>query len=305
MSEQIEDQLRAELDGPAPPVQTSLSQVMSRGLRRRRIRQTGSLALSAAVVAGVGVLAMTLGGKDSTVNQPAISDNPVATSSGGPPRAPVWPQAALPDHTPYGTWTPGNTAPRPPAAPEVTIPMCDSPTGWLDFPVVQVPAKFGESVVQALRAAAPKSRIGDLTGELPPKAKSQGYRVDVRDGDGVGSLWIRAGTFTGKPLDKADHQAYDEGNCKPPQRVVQSDGTVLQIYPIRASEPFQTLSQNLMIYRSDGKLYSISMWSDGSVDVRPDPKQPTYWERIGKGRGTLPLTEDQLAVVGLAVANVN
>ncbi|MEV4311391.1 hypothetical protein [Actinocrispum sp. NPDC049592] len=298
MEQQLPEKLRAELDAPAPAVQTSLSDIMRRGLRRRRLRQTGSAAVSLAVVAGVGVLAMTLGGKDTRLNQPAEPTG-VATTTAG-----VWPQANLPEHVPYGTWTPASTAPPPPGFPQVAIPLCDSDTGgWLDFPEAKVPAAFGEQVVAKLRAAAPKSSIGVLTPDMPPKAsRSYGLRVDIRDPAGVGSLWIRAGSFTDTPLTQANRQAYAEGNCRPPQRTLLQDGTVLQIYPYRAMEPYQTLTQTLVIYRPDGRLYSISQWSDGSVDVRPDPKQPSMWERIGKGRGTLPLTEQQLAAVGIGVA---
>jgi hypothetical protein len=299
--EQLPEKLRAELEAPAPAIRTSLSEVMVRGRRRRRLRQTGSVALSLAVVAGVGVLAMTLGGKDTRLNQPA---NPTGSAVVTMTGSAVWPQANLPDHMPYGTWTPASTAPPPPGFPQVAIPLCDSDSGgWLDFPVTQVPWEFGEQVVAKLRAAAPKSTVGKLTPDMPPKARrSFGLRVDVSDAAGVGSLWIRSGTYTGKPLEAADRQAYDEGNCRPPQRTVQQDGTVLQLYSFRASEPFQSLSQTMVIYRPGGKMYVISQWSDGSVDVRPDPKQPEMWERFGKGRGTLPLTEQQLAAIGIGVA---
>ncbi len=298
--EQLPEKLRAEVEAPAPAVQTSLSEVMRLGLRRRRFRQTGSAALSLAVVAGVGVLAMTLGGKDTRLNQPA---DPTTVSTTLATTAGVWPQANLPDHMPYGTWTPASTAPPPPGFPQVAIPLCDGKTGWLDFPATKTSTDFGRQVVAKLRQAAPKSTIGTLTPDMPPKAReSNGFDVDVNDSAGVGSVWIRTGTFTGTPLAEADRQAYQENNCHPPQRTIQADGTVLQLYPYRPSEPFQTLLQSLVIYRPDGTLVVLTQSSSGSVDVRPDPKQPTVWQRTGKGRGTLPLTEQQFAAVGVGVA---
>jgi len=39
--EKLIQALRREIDGPAPTVQTQLSDIVPRGLRRRRIRQIG------------------------------------------------------------------------------------------------------------------------------------------------------------------------------------------------------------------------------------------------------------------------
>jgi hypothetical protein len=69
---------------------------------------------------------------------------------------------------------------------------------------------------------------------------------------------------------------------------------------MRASEPFQTLTQTLRIYQPDGRAYSVTQFSMGSPDMQPNPKNPQGpKDRVGKGRETLPLTELQLSEIGL------
>jgi hypothetical protein len=309
--EQVAGELRKELSGPAPVARTAVAEVMSKGLRRRRIRQAGSVALSLVVVAGAGVMAVALGGKDAVTNQPAIS----TTTSARPPVPLGWNPAALPTHTPYGTFTPASTAPPPAGFPKLEIPQCSAgdTASSMNTGSVPVPAEFTERLVDSLRSESTSAtKIGALRERHIPKdslqyrpnSESWDYWVDISDQGGMGSLWIQGGTFTGTPTEAADKQAYLTGNCVPPKRNVQPDGTVVQVYSMAASEPYQTLSQTLMMYRPGGRLYKLTTYSFGSVDLRFDEHRPSLMERIGPGRKALPLTEAQLAVVGIAVAEI-
>ncbi len=137
--------------------------------------------------------------------------------------------------------------------------------------------------------------------DRPEKRDAWGYEVDVTDADGTGSIRFGVGDFTGTPLASADEQAFDVGNCVPPKRRVLTDGTVLQLYEVRPSEPFQSLTQVLRIFRPNGELYQVVVQNWGSRDFEPNPDQPQIPTRVGEGRPTLPLTEAQLAEIGLAI----
>ncbi|MDQ3786906.1 MAG: hypothetical protein M3422_06645, partial [Actinomycetota bacterium] len=108
--------------------------------------------------------------------------------------------------------------------------------------------------------------------------------------------------YTGTPLAAADEQAFDVGNCDPPKRHVLADGTVLQLYDTRVSEPFQSLTQTLRIFLPNGRMYQVVAQNWGSPDLQTNRDEPGSPIRVGKGRETLPLTEAQLAEIGLALA---
>jgi hypothetical protein len=128
------------------------------------------------------------------------------------------------------------------------------------------------------------------------------YTADVSDAGGTGSVVFSVGRFTGDPLTAADGQAYDMYNCQAPKRHVLADGTVLQIYDVAPSDPFASLNQTLRIYLPDGQLYSLSVRNFGSPDFATNREDPGHPHRVGAGRPTLPLTERQLAELGLAMA---
>jgi hypothetical protein len=172
--------------------------------------------------------------------------------------------------------------------------------------ILPAPAALQDALLAATRAAAPRARLGDLrerhlVPDRPEKRDAWEYEVDVTDADGTGSIRLDVGDFTGTPLASADEQAFDVGNCVPPKRRVLTDGTVLQLYEVRPSEPFQSLTQVLRIFRPDGELYQVVVQNWGSRDFEPNPDQPQIPTRVGEGRPTLPLTEAQLAEIGLAI----
>jgi hypothetical protein len=189
------------------------------------------------------------------------------------------------------------------------VPRCGIPdiTGRdLDSVRADLPA-LQQRVWQALAAVAEDATV-DLLGELklpstwPNTRHAFTYTADVSDAGGTGSVEFSSGRFTGDPLTAADDQAYDMYNCQAPKRHVLADGTVLQIYDVAPSDPFASLNQTLRIYRPDGQLYSLSVRNFGSPDFATNREDPGHPHRVGAGRPTLPLTEAQLAELGLAMA---
>jgi hypothetical protein len=62
------------------------------------------------------------------------------------------------------------------------------------------------------------------------------------------------------------------------------------------------MTQVLRIYEPDGTLYQLTVRNFGSPDFTPNRTQPETPDRVGAGRASLPLTERQLADLGLAIA---
>jgi hypothetical protein len=249
---------------------------------------------------------VVLGGKGTALNEPAVS---VATTTTTVPVAAGWPEANLPSQTPYGTWAAGETAPPPPGFPQVNIPMCSIGASGDNLGAVAISETFRSRFMATVRTVAAPAKVGELVTMHAPaterKRESFTYTADVTDQGGVGSVQVMVGSFTGTPLQAADEQAFAEFNCAPPKREIRPDGTVLQIYAVHPGEPFQTLTQTVVIYQPNGTQYQIRAYSMGSPDVRPDPANPGTVERVGKGRGTLPLTEGQLAAIGQDVADAS
>jgi hypothetical protein len=293
--QQLRKALREEIEGPAPAVQTQLSDIMPRGLRRRRMRQVSSIAAAVAVVVGLGVVASTLDSKPSSSNEPALPTVRNSTTKSANAEA-RWGRADLPPRSPYATWAPGNTAPPPPGYPKLDTPMCDAEVGELvHLGEDPIPPEFNQRLKPGLKAVAPSSKIGEVADSS--RKNSYELNIDVGDGAGVGSVRIIAGPFGGKPLEAADRHAFERGNCQPPKREVRPDGTVLQVYSVVPSEPFQSLTQALVIYRTDGTRVAVIQQTWGSADTVLDKKSGAY-NRTGKGRPTLPLSELQLAELG-------
>jgi hypothetical protein len=172
--------------------------------------------------------------------------------------------------------------------------------------VYRATAGLRDKVVAAVHAAAPDLRVSVLVEQRlwpdrPEQREGWVYEFDVSDPDGTGSVRFEIGDYTGTPLAAADKQAFDVGNCEPPKRHVLADGTVLQLYETRVSEPFRSLTQTLRIFLSNGRMYQVVAQNWGSPDLRTNPDEPGSPIRVGRGRETLPLTEAQLAEIGLAL----
>ena len=170
-----------------------------------------------------------------------------------------------------------------------------------DLPALQ------QRVWRAMAAVANGATVGllielKLPSTGPNTRAAFTYTADVSDARGTGSVVLSVGRFTGDPLTAADDQAYDMSNCQAPKRHVLADGTVLQIYDVAPSDPFASLNQTVRIYLPDGQLYSLSVRNFGSPDFATNREDPGHPHRVGAGRPTLPLTEGQLAELGLAMA---
>jgi hypothetical protein len=294
--------LRAELAERTPPrPHGELADAVARGRRRRRRQQFGAALAAVAAVAGVATVVVSAGAL------PSDGQNVAATGI-SPTEAP-WPRADLPAHSPHTTWTPAQTAPPPAGWPTEPVPRCEIPdiTGRdLDSVRADLPA-LQQRVWQALAAVADGATVGLLVELKLPSTKPNTrqaftYTADVSDAGGTGSVVFSIGRFTGDPLTAADSQAYDMYNCQAPKRHVLADGTVLQIYDVAPSDPFASLNQTLRIYLPDGQLYSLSVRNFGSPDLATNREDPEHPHRVGAGRPTLPLTERQLAELGLAMA---
>lgn len=297
--------LRTELAQQTPPnPRGGLADAVARGRRRRRRQQFGAALAAVAAVAGVATVAVSAGALPSGGQDVAAT----GTSPTGTPNEAPWPRADLPAHSPDTTWTPAPTA-RPPAGWSTgPVPRCDIPdTSGRDLDSVRADlATLQQRVWQALDVVADNTTAGLLVETKLPATRPNThdaftYTADVSDAGGTGSVVLTIGRFTGEPLAAADEQAYDMYNCQAPKRHVLADGTVLQIYDVAPSDPFASLTQTLRIYRPDGQLYSLSVQNFGSPDFATNRENTAHPHRVGAGRPTLPLTERQLAELGLAM----
>lgn len=297
----IEDELRGALDVPAPPSSTTLEEVLKLGRRRVLVQRAGAFLGVAAVVVGIGVGAVSL----NAAPPPAPADRPEPDY--GPAvvvHTMTWPRVNTPPQQPYGTWTPGSTAPPPPDRPILQLPECDMRPGKLALSTTigteRLPDAFLTKWVASVRQQLPEMRVSELT----PGLGNPAYQVDLTDLRGTGSVQLTAGRFTGTPQEYADDSLWETGDCEPPYRTVLRDGTIVQLHSVHAFEPFQSLVQVMNVYRADGLVYQLRLTNSGSPDVRPDPKQPTSWERIGAGRPTLPLSDEQFSRLGPTIAGL-
>ena len=300
-----DDELRAavlaELDTAPPAAGGGLGEVVRRGRRRRRARHAGTALAVVALLTVTGAAATALGG------------DPLPPATSAPPDEVSWPHADLPWQTHIGVWE-GPPPATPPTGDEriALHTLCEIPDVIHDrLNVYQATAEQRGRLEAALRAATahavdpdlPVPALGEkhLSPDRPEKREGWVYEVDINVPGGTGSLRFEIGDYTGTPLAAADAQAFDVGNCEPPQRHVLADGTVLQLYEMRPSEPFESVTQTLRIFLPNGRLYQVVTQSWGSPDFETNRDDPGSPIRVSKGRETLPLTAAQLAEIGLAL----
>jgi hypothetical protein len=250
---QLLNALREEIEGPAPAIQTQLPDIVSRGLRRRRIRQASSIAAAVAVVAGVGVVAMTFGGNSTLSNDPAqTTTTEIPTTL--PTRADLG-RANLPPMTPISTWTPDRDKPVP-GVPKEGLPRCaqgDMRPGPDPHPATMAPG-VQQQLVEALREVTAPAKVGDLA-EQRSATDAPVYWADITDHAGAGSIRVWPEITPASPMVTADYEAFFENNCQPPKRVVKPNGAVMQIYEIRPTST--AVTQSMRIYLPDGRMYIV------------------------------------------------
>lgn len=296
--ERLMEQLRTLVEGQAPAAITTVDTVIRRGRRRVWARRAGT---------GLGVLAL-VGAVGAAVLLPR-PEAPDQIMPAVPPGAVDWPRIDARTEVSPVPFQPGMSAPMPPGRRVVDAPSCSQEipdNRLITGPgLVDSPAEVRQAFIESARAVAQPAKVGDLIpGVRHNNLGHYRYDADVSDSRGTGSVTVRAGTFTGEPLAAADERAFDLSNRVPPQRKVLADGTVQQLYPLRAQEPFQSLSRSVFVFRPGGDLYEISVHNYGSPDFEPNFAQPEIPSRVGAGRETLPLTEVQLAGIAERIAQV-
>jgi hypothetical protein len=184
------------------------------------------------------------------------------------------------------------------------MPRCNTQSRNLKFStptgLVRLPEGFISSWIATVRQQLPEMQVSDLT----PGVGREEYDIDLTDGGGSGGVRLTAGRYTGSAQQYADDSLWVTGDCEPPYRKVLADGTLIQLHAMHVFEPFQSLVQTMFVYRPDGLVLQLDLTNYSSKDRRPDGKQGGYWERTGPGRPNLPLTDEQFARLGPAIAGV-
>jgi hypothetical protein len=286
---QLIQALRQEIDGPAPAVHTELPDIVARGMRRRRIRQTGSIAAAVAVVVGIGFAATAIDGRPLS-NEPA--QTPVVETPTTVPTAVGWSRAAMPTLEPQSTWTPTSGQPIP-GIPAAGLPQCGF--AHTDPGPDPKPARMSpgvqELLAESLREIAGPAEVGPVI-EQQESVGGAAYWVKITDGGGPGTIRIWPHTNPATPLATADYDAYDQNVCAPPKRVVRPDGAVMQIYDIRPAGA--VITQTMHIYLADHRMYIVAAQNF----VRGESRGPGD---IVVTRAGPVLTEYQLAKLGEAL----
>ncbi|GLZ41251.1 hypothetical protein [Actinokineospora sp. NBRC 105648] len=273
MSADEQQALRALIEVPAPAPTTTLEVVLRRGRARVRVRQAGSVL---AVVVVVGLLGALVAWIQVPAHRlPAATPHLAGEEVG-------WPRAALPAKTGATPWQ--RVGPHP-----ATLSVCPSsqvgavPTGIGDTAEATL-----QSVRDLLVATVRDARIGYWT-DLDPAVHR--YSLDITDADGVGSVDLMTSAYSTDPGTAADTLAFTERNCLPPKRAVLTDSSVAQVYPV-APDGDQSIRLTARLFRPDGRMLVVVVRSRAGVPFGS-------WDR-----GTLPLSEQQLAQTALRLAAV-
>ncbi|MFS8100310.1 hypothetical protein LFM09_24580 [Lentzea alba] len=280
----IEDELRGALDVTAPPATTSLDTVLRRGKRRVFARRAGAVFGAAAVVVGIGMGAVTLTPPPSS--QPPAAQLPRVISQ----HDLDWTRVGVPPQQPNDK---GEC-------------QYKGRTTQPEFPVgmAELSSELVGGFEADLRRLFPGLEV-DRTGVRDGNYRSE-RQFDLTDRGGTGSVQLLAGRFTtGSPQFYADDALRITGDCAPPLRKVLADGTILQMHGVhrfRPDKPFKAYAQALYAYRKDGLILKIEVRTTGSADMRRVPELSDFWEPVAPGRDSLPLSQEQLVMLGLAVA---
>lgn len=311
--EQARQVLRSVSDGPAPPATTSAADVIRRGRRRVLVQRAGAIAGVVVVVAAIGVTSIWLGSSATDGGSGVrVGEAPTsATTTTGLPAD--WTRVESPPPAGETSTTTVTVPPQGgPTDPESGQPETDETAVQPQYctpSILEVPAGdatiLPESAVEPVFTKAVASQLGDT----PTVTTSQWEALSQRTGTargyvevtvpgpaGDGSVQLEVVPFVGDPLDAADLDLYAYGgDCVAPLRLVQEDGSVLQLYEPDTLRPEQP-AQYLRVYQPDGRLYIVTTagWSSENVENGV----------VVGGTGELPLTVEQLADVGVRLATL-
>lgn len=271
-------------DEPAPPVATSLDQVLRRGRRRVFAQRASAVAGVVAVVAAIGVTAVLLrpGGDDHVQVADQTTPAPPSSTSTQVPPLPGWTLVEIPANC--------HDNPDPGLPPEPQIPLL--PQGVVESAfMLSVDAVVGQSATII---------NSEWMGNSPKHDAPRGYvkvEFPVAGTDGNGQVQLEVAKFGGTPDQAANADVGTYGDCEPPARHVLADGTVLQLYPVGKNEP-QSPTQHLQIFQPDGHEYILTSAGYGEADLEPVGGGSFA---VVSGRGKLPTTEAQLADIALSM----
>jgi len=276
-------------DEPAPPVSTSLDEVLRRGRRRVFVQRAVSVAGVVAVVAAIGAGAVLLRPGDQSDGfrvAESTTDTPTSTQTGPAHVLPGWRQTTMPpDVVVSGEFCQLRNTPLSPNPDDVLL----------------AEGRVRPAFVDA---------VGQILGDVPTVAMSEwqvnsqktggprGYvAVEVPMAGGNGQLQLEVDPYVGTPTEIADLSLAAYGNCEPPARRVLDDGTVLQLYAadwFNAKQPHQALQ----IYQPSGLQLIVTSAGWSEADMVPIADGGTT---IEGGRGALPTTDGELAKVALGL----
>lgn len=220
--------LHTLVDEPAPPVTTTLDQVLRRGRRRVLVQRAGAVAGVMAVVAAIGVSAVLLRPGDKDSLQVAI------TTSESAPTAPSEPSSAATGPPSTATLTPL------PGWEVMRLPTVGCDPGFIQLPPEPEIAILPQTVVEPSFVAAVSGVIGqppevtraEWNPNSPKQVGPRGYlAVELPMPGGNGQVQLEVIRYGGTPRQIADASLATYGNCEPPMRKELGDGTILQMYP--------------------------------------------------------------------------
>jgi hypothetical protein len=288
--------LQAIADDPAPPVATTVDQVLRRGRRRVFVQRVAAAAGVMAVVAAIGVGAMLLrpgyqsGGVQVGDSDPAAPPGLTTTAQSdtstpqGPPATPLlpggtnWQPVDMPADADSGSGC--AQMEQPPPDREVAL-----------LPEETVKVAFSNAIAKTT-GNQPASVTSEWQEHSPKQsgAPSGFVSATVSMDNGIGELQLEALRFGGTPVEFADWARTSYGNCEPPWRRVLADGTVLQLFQAddgNAKAPMQ----HLQIFRPDGRRYIITSAGFTESDIDRDTDGSGT---VAGGRGELPVDALQL-----------
>ncbi|AOS60922.1 hypothetical protein [Actinoalloteichus hymeniacidonis] len=296
--------LRDSVEGPAPIPKVSIDRVMRQGRRRALARRAAMTLGATGVVAGIGLSSVLVGGLGDGFLSPANGGD--AANHPLPPQPVVAPVEPLPGWTTvdvcplvdqYGDEVPSDLGPLPKAA----------------IPPVSVIEPVLRDALTDQRPDAEQAVTLAISEQYNEKyqAPRAALNLDMVAPEASGSISLEALPHHGSTAEAADRWALryaDSGpSCENAQRITLDDGTVVQIHGVvsggfNANAPSQQVT---VFYPAD---YSLSIDANGhlSTDLVGSPDDPDMKSLPEhEGTGAVPLSTEELAAVGLALAELS